>query len=296
MTVGRGLRRPGQPFPAQSEESTVGPLSSVSDTVIPSFDQLSISEAGESFSPQGKLPFERCLISAFELFPTFQTDFGDQHTNKASGDMSSSEHRASQIRDLESSTSNHRSLPERPGFGQNGQPISLLSNFFPIKLGNGNMIIHHYDVNIERIRFTNELGGGDDVVPETLDINSKRYKKLRQRLNFELIQKAVTENSGPGQMFEGLVPVFDGSRNLYTVRPIETVEKNSLILHRVKVSIDASGREERFAFNIKPASKINMARLTNYFIPGSGVNELSRDCLQALDIILRYGPSYLAGN
>ena len=57
--------------------------------------------------------------------------------------------------------------------------------------------------------------------------------------------------------------------------------------HRLFVDIDINGKMERYAFTIKLASKINMDKLRLYF--DGEYTEPPHDCLQVLDIILRYG-------
>lgn len=61
--------------------------------------------------------------------------------------------------------------------------------------------------------------------------------------------------------------------------------------HRITVSVDVNGKMERYAFNIKLGSIIDFNRLDRYF--NGDFAEPPHECLQVLDILLRYAPSYI---
>lgn len=185
-----------------------------------------------------------------------------------------------------------RGFPLRPGYGQSGRQISLLGNFFPVRVKCGSQTVYHYDIDINQLRSRDAAGGDEATVPDDLDPFSARYKKLRGKINIEVIQEAVRRNSGPGQLFHGVVPVFDGARNLYTTKMLnlDMHKANQESLCRLQVELDVNGRQERYAFNVKLASSIDFALLNEYYKRNLSVPP--HDCLQALDIILRYGPTY----
>ena len=80
-------------------------------------------------------------------------------------------------------------LPRRPGFGTKGRRINLATNFFEIKFKDHD--IFQYDVTIE--------------------------PKCPTALNRMIIQTLVKEYS---KIFQQDKPVFDGKKNVYTIRQL----------------------------------------------------------------------------
>ena len=80
-------------------------------------------------------------------------------------------------------------LPKRPGFGTKGRRIKLATNFFEIKFKDHD--IYQYDVTIE--------------------------PKCPTALNRMIINTLVKEYS---KIFREDKPVFDGKKNVYTIRQL----------------------------------------------------------------------------
>jgi eukaryotic translation initiation factor 2C len=123
---------------------------------------------------------------------------------------------------------------KRPGFGRLGRPIRIRANYFEITNLPGSNI-HHYDIDIS------------PEVPPTLN------RKIFQ----------IAENS-----FYGIRAVFDGRRNVYTIRPLD--------VHTLDVTlpedntINVGRRPSRsFRIRIKKVNEIHMEEI-NRFLNGRG--------------------------
>ena len=80
-------------------------------------------------------------------------------------------------------------LPRRPGLGTRGRKIRLATNFFEVTFKDHD--IYQYDVTIE--------------------------PKCPAAINRQIIQELVSVYV---KIFQGDKPVFDGKKNLYTIRPL----------------------------------------------------------------------------
>lgn len=119
---------------------------------------------------------------------------------------------------------NKRRLASRPDFGSDGEIISLITNHFPLAFES--KTIFHYDIDIEKVtggdeRWCNEeIGGGDVPITAT---KTKRLRKLSSKINRFVIEKLVGENAGRAQTFFGIIPVYDGQKNLYSIKPLRQI-------------------------------------------------------------------------
>ncbi|KAI1288251.1 Protein argonaute-2 [Halotydeus destructor] len=180
-----------------------------------------------------------------------------------------------------------RPFPVRPGHGINGREIALYANFHPLRFDPTNCKVHHYDVDIIELRGDD---GEEDEVIFDCDINSKRYKKLRLRVNMEIIQEMTKQFSTPGELFDGIIPVFDGIKNMYTAKEIVLIAEDPTVPQKRRIKIDINGHQTTYVIRLSKASEIDLNQLNEFY--KSKLDEPPQDCLQALDIILRHGPTY----
>lgn len=153
-------------------------------------------------------------------------------------------------------------FPKRPGYGKEGRSIELVANYFQVTLPSG--LLYHYDVNISSVRVSG------DVQP----VISKACK----RQVFQLLVRSYKHE------LDGNLPVFDGMCNSYTRRPLGFQTKT------FNVAMDEEGRPpSNFVVRIQHASTLDMSHLQAVYT--GKLTEVPQPVIQALDIILRYGPS-----
>ncbi|CAG2107473.1 unnamed protein product, partial [Medioppia subpectinata] len=224
---------------------------------------------------------------------------------------------SSSTRSSETSSSASSLFASRPNRGINGRNYQIVANHFPIKFTSDLMIVanhfpikftsdlmvYHYDVDMEPMRLNQDLASmtfADDSV-ETDDKSAKRrLKKLNSKIYRVVIEEAIKRYSGPGELFDGVLPVFDGQKNMYsrkeldlekfTFRGINGAEADKVVA-RIQVEVNEDGRQVIYALNIKNASVIDMNGLKKYF--DKQTNVMPSDAIQVLNIILRHGPSIL---
>ncbi|PKC13872.1 Piwi-domain-containing protein [Rhizophagus irregularis] len=142
---------------------------------------------------------------------------------------------------------------KRPALGRLGRPIRIRTNYFEItNLPASN--IHHYDIVIS------------PEVPPTLN------RKIFQ----------IAENS-----FSGIRAVFDGHRNVYTIRPLD--------VHTLDVTLPEDNTIRRppriFRIRIKKVNEIHMEEI-NRFLNGRGsISSNILTGIMALNILIRHVPS-----
>jgi len=146
-------------------------------------------------------------------------------------------------------------LPRRPGFGTKGKRINLATNFFEIKFKDHD--IFQYDVTIE--------------------------PKCPTALNRMIIQTLVKEYS---KIFQQDKPVFDGKKNVYTIRQLPFgTDKKEL---EVTISDEEEKRERQFKVTIKLVSRVSLLDLRNAV---NGKCPVPYDVIHAVDVALRHLPS-----
>ncbi|TPX33837.1 hypothetical protein SmJEL517_g03304 [Synchytrium microbalum] len=171
-------------------------------------------------------------------------------------------------------------LPRRPDHGSMGKAIMLRANFFPI-LSIPGMNLHHYEVSI---------------LPEA-----------NTRINRRLF---IWEELNRAGILHNAFPVFDGRRNLFTPRALPLVDGTATFSvdlpdddddgppgkHGLKLSQNFASPPptkprpaRKFQITLKKLSDINMTRLQS-FLNGE-LQETPIECLLALDVIVRHGPS-----
>ena len=78
-------------------------------------------------------------------------------------------------------------LPPRPGFGQRGKVIRLITNFFQVKIA-PDLTLFHYDVEIQ--------------------------PKVPRKIKHTVLREAVEKHK---DVFQGKLVAFDGEKNSYSL-------------------------------------------------------------------------------
>ncbi|XP_054164078.1 protein argonaute-2-like [Oppia nitens] len=183
----------------------------------------------------------------------------------------------------------------RPNQGITGRPMSVFANHFPIKYMT-EMLVYHYDVDMEPMSLNYELS--QMRMTEDTDDKStkKRFKKLDNKIYRIVVEEAIRQYSGSGQLFDGVVPVYDGQKNMYTKKALDLekfskggdyVDEKPMV--RIKVDVNEDGHDVSYALNMKLASAIDFNNLRRYF--DKQTHNVPSDCIQVLNIILRHGPT-----
>lgn len=155
-------------------------------------------------------------------------------------------------------------FPRRPDYGRNGVAIQLVANHFEVSLPSGN--IFHYDVDIS----VRKQGGTQSVVS----------KDCKRRVFILLVEQHAKH-------LNGNLPVFDGQKNMYT--------KNSLGFKKQSFTVvmeeEGGARRDEFVVQIQFAAQLDLSLMRQLYNGKSRTPEVPKAVVQALEIILRYGPS-----
>lgn len=198
----------------------------------------------------------------------------------------------------QTSDSSNKSLlfAPRPNRGANGRPIAIFANHFTMNY-TADMIVYHYDIDMEPMSLEQDLASLNLFDNED-KADKRKFKKLNNMINRIVVEQAIQDYSGPGDIFDGTLPVYDGQKNMYSRKELNLDARAAVKavigdemkrLARIKVEINFEGREVSYAVNIKFASVIEMSSLRRYF-EGKTV-QLPSDALQVFNIILRHGPT-----
>ncbi|XP_070397108.1 protein argonaute-2-like isoform X2 [Dermacentor albipictus] len=136
--------------------------------------------------------------------------------------------------------------------------IKLKANYFDITLPHG--IVYHYDV----------------------DISSKRDNRQRLSVPFNRVIIDELWKQKLHQLYN-YPAVFDGRKNLYTREKLPCKEKEYMVRHQ------NNDHTQDFSVVIKFAKAVNLDELQNLYYTSSP--RVHQDVIQALDIIIRHGPS-----
>ncbi|KAL3189319.1 hypothetical protein MRX96_002642 [Rhipicephalus microplus] len=153
-------------------------------------------------------------------------------------------------------------FPRRPDYGKDGRTIPVVANHFEVSLPTGN--IFHYDVDIS--------------VRKQCGMQSVLSKDCKRRVFILLVEQHAKHLTGN-------LPVFDGQKNMYT--------KNSLGFQKQSFTVimeDNSKRDE-FVVQVQFAAQLDLSLMRQLYNSRSKTPEVPKAVVQALEIILRYGPS-----
>ncbi|XP_065302386.1 protein argonaute-2-like isoform X1 [Dermacentor albipictus] len=185
------------------------------------------------------------------------------HGNGISRDKSQSDEL--RIQEIQRTLPSH--FPRRPAQGRLGRPIQLTANHFAVEIPAGN--VYHYDVEI----FSETRK--EVKVPE-----NRKYRCISTKINRLVIELLVKKYRLD---LSNCVPAFDGRKNLYTRRELKFRERT------FTVDLDEDQRVQKFVVKIQYAATVNLDALHAVF--DNRVNTVPQEVLQAVDIVLRHGPS-----
>ncbi|XP_075737858.1 protein argonaute-4 isoform X2 [Rhipicephalus microplus] len=158
-------------------------------------------------------------------------------------------------------------FPRRPAQGKLGRPIQLMANHFSVEIPAGN--VYHYDVEI----FSEN--NKEAKIPE-----KRKYRCISTKINRLVIEQLVKKYRLD---LSNCVPAFDGRKNLYTRRELKFRERT------FAVELEEDQRVQKFVVKIQYAATVNLDALHAVF--ENKVNTVPQEVLQAVDIVLRHGPS-----
>ncbi|CAG2117381.1 unnamed protein product, partial [Medioppia subpectinata] len=174
----------------------------------------------------------------------------------------------------------------RPDTGAKGTRIQLIANHFRLIIED--IVVNHYHVEFEcgaRTLGQAVASGGGDAGADRESKN--KVRKLRQKENRQVFREFM---SNQPQLFrdpqtgDQLLPVFDGNSNFYTKGRLSQDENTCTI----QVAIDGSN-PVNVNVTIKYTQPIDLSTINLYYDGQS--DTVPREAMQALDIILRYGPT-----
>ena len=196
----------------------------------------------------------------------------------------------------------------RPNRGISGKNINIFANHFSMKY-TSDITVYHYDIDMEPMRIDDELSRMtfDDSDEKGA---KKKFKKLNTKINRIVVEEAIKRFSEAGDIFDGILPVYDGQKNLYSRQrlnltkhavqayngSVSDAHNGSLggddtrpLVARIQVEVNNEGRDVNYALNIKFASIIDMNSMKRYFEGKTTV--IPSDAIQVLNIILRHAPT-----
>ncbi|KAH7943164.1 hypothetical protein HPB52_005953 [Rhipicephalus sanguineus] len=187
------------------------------------------------------------------------------HTNGICGGRDKAQSDELRLQEIQRTLPSH--FPRRPAQGKLGRPIQLTANHFSVEIPAGN--VYHYDVEI----FSEN--NKEVKIPE-----KRKYRCISTKINrlvIELLVKKYRIDLG------NCVPAFDGRKNLYTRRELKFRERT------FAVDLEEDQRVQKFVVKIQYAATVNLDALHAVF--ENKVNTVPQEVLQAVDIVLRHGPS-----
>ncbi len=169
----------------------------------------------------------------------------------------------------------------RPGLGSKGRAIDLVSNHFQLKVKD--ICCYHYDVDI----LLNKANGLHSMLANTSGAgDGKNFKKLAQSVNRCVIKNLVNVWR---ELFTDIKPVYDGTKNLYTSRPLQMLDFNKNKVLTKTIEVDFENNCQSYNVQIKFARKVQLSAINDYY--SGKLSEFPKEAIQALDIILRHGPT-----
>jgi hypothetical protein len=153
---------------------------------------------------------------------------------------------------------------KRPSLGRQGRDIRVRTNFFEVTaLPEAN--IHHYDVTIT------------PEVPPSL--NRKVYQEF--------------ENLNSKSKFNGILPVFDGRKNIFTCKALPIGESSTfdITLPEDDGSTSSKRQPRAFKLKLKKVNEINMEELDRFLTGRAQCTSNVLTAIMALDVLIRHQPS-----
>ncbi|RWS27993.1 eukaryotic translation initiation factor 2C-like protein [Leptotrombidium deliense] len=168
---------------------------------------------------------------------------------------------------------------DKPTPGNAGRDILLLANYFKLKLDfDDTLLVHHYDVTFEKMQ--DSLTNCDVASGDVTQGPKGQSQKLEKQFSGRIIEKMLSENCGKDQIFNGVIPVYDFEKNLYTKKQLNS--SNEAIRIEVKVKEFEQQEEDVYIVSLQHVTKVELNPKTHIF---------SFEAMQFIDIALLYGPS-----
>ncbi|KAL3183021.1 hypothetical protein MRX96_006812 [Rhipicephalus microplus] len=140
-----------------------------------------------------------------------------------------------------------------------------MANHFSVEFPAGN--VYHYDMEI----FSEN--NQEAKIPE-----KRKYRCISTKVSRLVIERLVKKYHLD---FGKCMPAFNGRKNLYTRRELK--------FRTFVVDLEEDQRVQKFFFKIQYAATVNLDALHAVF--ENRVNTVPQEVLQAIDIVLRHGPS-----
>ncbi|WVW82289.1 hypothetical protein I302_104295 [Kwoniella bestiolae CBS 10118] len=174
----------------------------------------------------------------------------------------------------------------RPGYGSEGRPLSVLSNFFQVRAIDGRAkVIYHYDVDIEPVKQRGE--------------NAKKPKGLLRAVweQFCLEQQ--------GSFVDGLTAsAYDGRRNAFTPNKLPIADGSSQtfsvalapdgIVHRMRESSSSDDENRRWKVALKLVAEVDLEFVMDFCRADKKAPSNEEQCLTGLmatNVLMRDVPS-----
>ncbi|WVF69798.1 hypothetical protein IAT40_004577 [Kwoniella sp. CBS 6097] len=142
---------------------------------------------------------------------------------------------------------------KRPGFGIIGRPITVAANMYPVRYSKSNMIIYHYDINIQRVvKVTRSQTPGKDEKKK--DENWQVWKELVKSAPAGSIQKALQTGA------------YDQFANFYTSTKVALTRPQAELGVTVPDPRPGATPEQgtRYRVTIQLAQEIDLGVIINY--------------------------------
>lgn len=180
----------------------------------------------------------------------------------------------------------------RKGFGQEGELLPVFANHFPLEIVD--RVVYHYDLDIELTRAVTPSEHSVTLTSRRdlgeAGISMKKLRKITYKVNRDVVEKLIAENSEASQLFNGVTPVYDGLKNVYTKTPLPGV--TSEYQRRFFVNLEEEvGEGKVYAINIKFVGQVDLNAVNLYY--SKQLASIPPESIQVLDIILRHGPNSL---
>lgn len=146
-----------------------------------------------------------------------------------------------------------------------GRRIDIVANHFEVVLPTGNM--YHYDVDIG----VRKQGGS---------VQSVISKDCKRRV-FMLLVKQHAKH------LKGNLPAFDGQKNMYTRSALGFERQTFTVI----MEEEGRSKPDEFVVKIQFAAQLDLSLMQQLYNGQSKTPEVPKAVVQALEIILRYGPS-----
>ncbi|KAF2706269.1 Piwi-domain-containing protein [Pleomassaria siparia CBS 279.74] len=175
-------------------------------------------------------------------------------------------------------------LPQRPGYGKNGKPIVLWTNYFPLKGMDKETSLYRYSVTFE----PNEAYPDEQKIPKPT-----KYRLMQLLLTTPTFAKVITASDW-AQMIVTPAKVNLGSQNREAFT-IENYHEDEQPLPPAVEGEDPKRTETRrkrtFRLLVQEIGTVSLSELTKDLSQAGVHYSLKLETIQALNIVMSNGPS-----